>query len=558
MREFDRRTLLRYSGIAAASLMLHGERFAFGEVAPLATTTGGKVSGRVENGINVFRGIPYGEDTRKTRFKAPLPVVPWSGVKECVEWSTRAPQMAGERTGRGVTAIGEPVRAGFHLPPDKGEQSEDCLHVNVWTPGLRDGKKRPVLFYIHGGAYNNGTVNCDLYDGNRLCHRGDVVVVTVNHRLNVFGYLYLGDLGGKEYAESGTAGMLDIVLALRWVQQNIGEFGGDASRVLIFGQSGGGAKCATLMAMPAAKGLFHRVLTMSGQQVTAKPTVIANEVTKDALDKLGVKYGQVETLQTLSMEKIQEASRVSTAWLPVMDGGVLPRDPFDPDAPGLSAGVPMILANTHDETVTAAAGPTGVLTWEEAPVALKNSVGQFLGSYTPEEIIRRYREIYPDQDAAHVVVAAACAFRAWPGQVIEADRRAANQRSQAHTWVYRMDWKVPFPGHWALHTIDIPFVFDNVALAPGMCGASAEEQAAAQPLATRMSEMLIAFARTGDPNCKDVPHWPSYDLQERNTMIFDSTTGDSKTGDNGTRVEKDPRGAERVFAAGAHYRQPGT
>jgi para-nitrobenzyl esterase len=248
------------------------------------------------------------------------------------------------------------------------------------------------------------------------------------------------------------------------------------------------------------------------------------------------------------MEKIQEAARVSSAWLPVRDGGVLPRDPFDPDAPGISAGVPMILANTHDETVTSAAGPTGVLTWEQAPAALKNSVGQYLGSYTPEEIVRRYREIYPDKDAAHVVVAAAVAFRAWPGQVIEADRRAADARSQARTWVYRMDWKVPFAGHWSLHTIDLPFVFDNVALAPGMCGASAEEQAAAQPLATRMSEMLIAFARTGDPNCKDVPHWPSYDLKERNTMIFDSET----------RVEKDPRGAERVFAAGAHYRQPGT
>src|ERR1700748_2763513 len=129
MRGFDRRTLLRYSGIAAASLMLHGERFAFGEVAPLATTTGGKVSGRVENGISVFRGVPYAEDTRKTRFNAPPPAVPWSGVKECVEWSTRAPQMAGERTGRGVTASGEPVRAGVHLPPDTGEQGGDCLHV---------------------------------------------------------------------------------------------------------------------------------------------------------------------------------------------------------------------------------------------------------------------------------------------------------------------------------------------------------------------------------------------------------------------------------------------
>jgi para-nitrobenzyl esterase len=544
MREFDRRTLLRYSGMAAASLMLGGERFVYGQQAPTATTTGGKISGRIESGINVFRGIPYGEDTKKTRFKAPLPVVAWSGVKECVEWSTRAPQMVGERRGRD----GESERVGFHLPPDKGQQSEDCLHVNVWTPGLRDGKKRPVLFYIHGGAYNNGTVNCDLYDGNRLCHRGDVVVVTVNHRLNAFGYLYLGDLGGKEYADSGNAGMLDLVLALKWVQQNVAEFGGDPSRVLIFGQSGGGAKSATLMAMPAAKGLFHRVVTMSGQQVTAKPTVIANEVAKDVLDKLGVKYDQLDMLKTIPMEKIQEAARVSTAWLPVRDGGALPRDPFDPDAPSLSAGVPMILANTHDETVTAAAGRSGQLTWEQAPEALRTNVGQFLGSYTPEQIIRRYREIYPERDAAHTVVAAAVAFRAWPGQVIEADRRAADARSQAHTWVYRIDWKVPFPGHWSLHTIDLPFLFDNVALAPGMCGTSAEEQEAAQPLATRMSEMLIEFARTGNPNCKAVPHWPSYDLKERNTMIFDTET----------RVEKDPRGAERVFAAGAHYRQPGT
>jgi len=535
----NRREILQ--GMAAASMMASVGRFAYGQDAPVATTAAGKVSGRVENGINVFRGIPYGEDTQKTRFKAPLPVTAWSGVKECVEWSTRTPQLTVDRGGGGE-------RAGFHLPPDKGEQSEDCLHVNVWTPGLRDGKKRAVLFYIHGGAYNNGTANCDLYDGNRLCHRGDVVVVTVNHRLNAFGYMYLGDLGGKEYADSGNAGMLDLVLALKWVQKNIAEFGGDASRVLIFGQSGGGAKCATLMAMPAAKGLFHRVLTMSGQQVTGKPTVIANEVAKDVLDKLGVKYDQLDALQTLPMEKIQEAARVSSAWLPVRDGGALPRDPFDPDAPGISAEVPMILGNTHDETVTSAAGRTGVLTWEQAPDALKNSVGQYLGSYTPEEIIRRYREIYPDRDAAHIVVAAAVAFRAWPGQVIEADRRAADAKSQARTWVYRMDWQAPFPGHWAIHTIDLPFVFDNVALAPGMCGASPEEQAMAQPLATRMSEMLIAFAKTGDPNCKDVPHWPSYDLKDRNTMIFD----------NETRVERDPRGAERVFAAGAHYRQPGT
>ena len=544
MRDFDRRELLRHSGIVAGAMMLRAKTFAAVAETPMATTKAGKVSGVVENAINVFRGIPYGGDTAKTRFKAPIAVAGWSGVKECVEWSTRAPQLTVERPGRDGA---ETERVGFHLPPDKGVQSEDCLHVNVWTPGLRDGKKRPVLFYIHGGAYNNGTVNCDLYDGNRLCHRGEIVVVTVNHRLNAFGHLYLAGLGGAEYADSGNVGILDLVLALKWVQENIAEFGGDASRVLIFGQSGGGAKCATLMAMPAAKGLFHRVLTMSGQQVTAKPTVIANEVTKDVLDKLGVKYDRLEPLKTLPMEQIQEAARVNAAWLPVRDGGVLARDPFDPDAPAISAGVPMILANTHDETSTAAAGK-GELTWEQAVESLRVNAGQYLGAFSPEEVIRRFREIYPERDAAHVTVAAAVAFRAWAGQVIEADRRAANPQSQPYTRVYRIDWKTPFPGNWAIHTIDLPFVFDNVKLAPGMCGASAEQQAAAQPLATKMSEMLIAFATTGDPNCKAIPHWPSYDLKERNTMIFD----------NETRVEKDPRGAERELAAGAHYRQPGT
>ena len=273
--------------------------------------------------------------------------------------------------------------------------------------------------------------------------------------------------------------------------------------MLIFGQSGGGAKCATLMAMPAAKGLFHRVMTMSGQQVTAKPTVVANEVTKDVLDKLGVKYDQLDALKTLPMEKIQEAARVSSAWLPVRDGGVLPWIRLILMRRGYRPDVPMILANTHDETVTAAAGKTGVLTWEQAPEALRTNVGQYLGSYTPEEIVRRYREIYPEKDAAHVVVAAAVAFRAWPGQVIEADRRAADPRSQPHTWVYRIDWKVPFPGNWSLHTIDLPVCVRLMWRWRRECaGRARRSRRAAQPLATQMSEMLIEFARSGNPNCK--------------------------------------------------------
>ena len=223
-------------------------------------------------------------------------------------------------------------------PRDIGEQSEDCLHLNVFTPGLRDRKRRPVLVYLHGGAYNNGTVNSDLYDGRRLCQRGDVVVVTVNHRLNAFGYLYLGDLA-PDYAESGNAGQLDLILALKWVRENAAEFGADPNRILIFGQSGGGAKCASLMATPIAKGYFHRVMTMSGQQVKGASIEIAAARAKTVLKAMGIADGTrgkdlVAALNALTMEQIQDAARaVSADWLPVVDNVILFRNPFDPDAP---------------------------------------------------------------------------------------------------------------------------------------------------------------------------------------------------------------------------------
>ena len=345
MNRFDRRTLLQVSGMAAASLALRAKAFAWADAAPVATTTAGKISGVMEDGINVFKGVPYGGDTAKTRFRAPVAPAAWTGVKECTAFTHDGSADGGSGRGRaaaGGVADGECADLGFGVPgapPDQGVQSEDCLHLNVFTPGLRDGKKRPVLVYFHGGAYNNGTVNSDLYDGKRLCHRGDVVVVTVNHRLNAFGYMYLGDLA-PEYKESGNAGQLDLVLALKWVKENIAEFGGDASRVLIFGQSGGGAKCAALMATPVAKGLFHRVMTMSGQQIKGASIEIASGRAQTVLEAMGAGglkgKDLVAKLDGLTMEQIQEGRAVSSDWLPVVDGVVLPRNPFDPDAPKLS------------------------------------------------------------------------------------------------------------------------------------------------------------------------------------------------------------------------------
>jgi para-nitrobenzyl esterase len=257
----------------------------------------------------------------------------------------------------------------------------------VWTPSLQDHRKRPVLVYFHGGAYNGGSVNEDLYDGVNLCRRGDVVVVTVNHRLNIFGYLYLAELGGAEFRDSGNAGQLDLVLALTWVKNNIAGFGGDPGCVTIFGQSGGGAKCATLMAMPAAAGLFHRVWTMSGQQVTGRTAAHATADARAVLESLGLTPERIGEIKSLPVEKIAAAIPKGN-WTPVVDGGALPRDPFAPDATPLSAQIPMVLGNTRDETrnLIGARDPAKFsLTWEALPAAITGSVQQFIGNLAPRQ-----------------------------------------------------------------------------------------------------------------------------------------------------------------------------
>jgi len=580
MRRIDRRTMLQTTGMAAAGLALHSNAWAWAYDAaggspiapiatagfPIATTGAGKISGVLQDGINVFKGVPYGGDTAKTRFMPPVPPERWTGVRDCSAFTTMAPQLQGARgggAGRGAGAGAQGAMATSSsgvpgAPREQGTQSEDCLHLNVFTPGLRDKKKRPVLVYIHGGAYNNGTVNSDLYDGRRLCRRGDVVVVTVNHRLNAFGYMYLGDLA-KEYAASGNAGQLDLVLALKWIKDNAAEFGADPTRVLIFGQSGGGAKCAALMATPVAKGYFQRVMTMSGQQIKGASIEIAAGRAKTVLQKMGIADGTkgkelVAALNALTMEQIQDGARaVSSDWLPVVDNVILFRNPFDPDAPALSEDVPMMLGNVHDET---AVGGGLNMTWEQAPAALDAAVHEYLGPVKAEDAVAAFRKVDPTYTPVQVVRAAATAFRAWPGQRWEAERRAANPKSQVNTWVYQMN----FPGAQglAMHTIDIPFMFDNIAIAENQVGREPEHLAQANSLAAIMSQMLITYGRTGNPNGDDkaksptqdgkLPYWPAYDLKNRSTMMWEAAP----------RIENDPRGAERMIAEQSHYHQAGT
>ena len=279
-REFLTGSMLAIAGTTASSLISDpGFATTLTTDSPIAATRYGKVRGYVDNGINVFKGVRYGADTSKRRFMPPLSPETWSDVRDALAYGPSAPQ---------------PSRS-------NDKPNEDCLFLNVWTPALRDGRKRPVMFYIHGGAYNNGSGSSPLYDGVRLCKRGDVVVVTVNHRLNAFGYLYLARFGGEEFADSGNVGQFDLIIALQWVRDNIMEFGGDPNRVMVFGQSGGGAKIATLMAMTMAKGLFHRAATMSGQQVTASGPLNATLRARAVLDASKMSPERASELRTPSV-----------------------------------------------------------------------------------------------------------------------------------------------------------------------------------------------------------------------------------------------------------------
>lgn len=528
----SRRTALRRLAVGSGALALPGllaRPLVAGQApgpGPVATTTAGRVRGATTDGIHAFKGIPYGGDSATFRFEPPRPPAPWRRLRDALDLGPTAPQQ---------------TRAGVPL-------SEDCLRLHVWTPGLRDGRRRPVMVWFHGGAYSSGSSNAPYNDGTRLARRGDVVVVAVNHRLNAFGFLYLAELGGPEYADSGNVGLLDLVLALTWVRDNIAEFGGDSGNVLIFGQSGGGAKCATLMAMPAARGLFHKVATHSGQQITASRTSTATRHARQLLEALHLPPDRVQVLKTLPMADLVKAHRAPDYLGPVTDGRSLPRDPFHPDAPPLSADIPMILGNTRDETRTliGRADPTLFeLTWETLRSALERH-SPFMGDLDRGQVIAAYRAMYPHYSPSDVFFASTTASRSWRGQVIEADRRAAQPPGSAPTWVFQFNWASPVDGgKWgAPHGIDVPIVFDNVALAPEVVGTGPD----AQRVADQMADAWVAFARTGRPDTPGLPPWPPFDLTRRATMVFDVTS----------RVVDDPRGDERRLFEPVPYVQPGT
>jgi len=510
-------------GLTAATLMGLPPRLAIGgEQSSRVQTRHGPVSGSREGGLHVFRGLRYGADTRNLRFQAPRPPDAWTRPADALTYGPASPQTGNE--------------------PD---QSEDCLFLNVWTPAP-DHAARPVMVYIHGGAYATGSGSSLLTDGARLAARGDVVVVTVNHRLGPLGYAYLARLD-SQFPHSGNAGQLDLVLALQWVRDNIAAFGGDPGCVMLFGQSGGGAKIATLMATPAAQGLFHRAATMSGQQVTASGPLNATRRTRAWLDALGLTPAEAAHAP---VERLLEAARARDPVLgygslyfgPVVDQVVLPRHPFYPDAPAQSAHIPMMIGNTREETLAFLGNDLANvdLTWETLPGRMTPDVLRI--DIAPETVIAEYRRIRPDWTPDQVLIGATTAGRSWRAAVIEAELRAG-QGSPA--FVYQLDFASSMPGgrSGAFHTSDIPLVFDNVAAAaPGL------DPVTGQRVADLMSDAFIAFARTGDPNHPGVPTWTPYGLDRRQTMLFDLVPG----------MADDPRGDERQFFAQVPYVQPGT
>jgi para-nitrobenzyl esterase len=480
--------------------------------APVATTRAGKVSGYVRDGINIFKGVPYGDDTRSHRFRAPRPAKPWDGVREATNYGPRSPQNVRRASG-GILGGGDTTEI----------DSEDCLVLNVWTPALRDGGKRPVMVWLHGGGYTSLSGASAMYDGARLCQKGDVVVVTLNHRLNVFGYLYLAELLGEDYADSGHAGMFDIIAALEWVRDEIAEFGGDASNVTIFGESGGGGKVMTLMASRRAQGLFHRAAVQSGSLLIAIDKAAAADNALGFLDAVGLKPNEAEKLLELPTEALAAglpAMGDGPSSLrnlgPVIDGRNLERSTIDPASLAISADIPLLVGTNTDE-MTLLFGAADPALFKLSFDDLPGRLASHLPGLDVGETIAALRAARSDASASDLFFAVTAERMFRHASILQAARKTA--LGHAPAWHYELTWRTPVAGgrFGAPHALDIPLIFDNVERSRGLVGDGEEPQV----LADQMSDAWLAFARTGDPNTDALTAWAPYDEAGRATMVFD-------------------------------------
>jgi para-nitrobenzyl esterase len=551
----NRRTFISSSTMTATALFLD-RRTVWGQAAkaaPGATveTTAGKIRGLVVDKIHAFKGVPFGASTAGARrFLPPIAVQPWSGVRDTVEIGLRCPIVDS-------VLVAEWTALNLHEP-----QGEDCLNLSLWTPSATKGGKRPVMVWLHGGGYSAGSPNMVPYDGANLARKHDVVVVRVTHRLNVFGFAYLAELGGEQFADAGNVGMKDVILGLEWIRDNIASFGGDPSNVTIFGQSGGAGKVSTLLGMPAAQGLFHRAIAQSGSAVTSMPAGAATQSAEALMARLGLKGNQVGELQKMPVQQLLDglaprngrgdggATGAGPAGgrgrgagggfnaAPVVDGRSLPHNVFDPTATTISQRVPLLIGSTETE-VTWNVNTDYTVPADDA--ALRDRVKRVLRTVDDaqaDRIVAIYRKGRPkagNLDLALIIETDASPFRS--GTDTQAERKAA--LGAAPVYMYRFQWYSPVSNGRlrAMHCMDIPFVFENVDLSRSVVG-DGQERAA---LAEKMSSAWVAFARSGNPNTRLLPKWEPFTAEKRATMIFNTEC----------RAVDDPYREERLAIAAA-------
>jgi para-nitrobenzyl esterase len=500
--------------------MLASAQLQTGENVAVTNTDAGKVRGYVHNRIYTYKGIPYAE---AKRFEAPQKPKPWTGVRSSLTYGPVAPLMDP------TTAVQDESEFVFHH--DWGYTSEDCMRLNVWSPGINDGKKRPVMFWIHGGGYTAGSSQeLPSYDGESLAKTGDVVVVSINHRLNVLGFLDLSAYGEK-YKHSANVSMLDIKAALEWVKANIAAFGGDPNNVTIFGQSGGGAKVNTLMAMPAAKGLFQKAINQSGSfRMSMLDKATTQSIAAEVLKVLNLAPDQVDSLQNIPYQQLSNAGKKALkviadkmkaegkpvvgfglSWGPSVDGEDLPYQLFSQEAFELSKDIPLLIGTVKNEFM-----PSLFAGMSNASVdTVTNYIKRQQGSKT-DAYLAAVKKAYPNDTKPSDLIDVDVRFR--PGAVAQANTKSALKA--APVYMYLFTWQSPvMDGKYkAMHCMELPFVFNNIQRCEEMTGGTKEAFA----LADKMSKAWVAFARTGNPSHKGLPDWPAFDTTNTATMHFNN------------------------------------
>ena len=515
------------TAIGTAAGLLPAQAFGSASV-PTASiqTTLGKVRGLREGAISAFRGIPYGADTGGLRrFLPPVKPEAWGGSRDCFTFGHRAPQSSVSPgripPGADMAKLSAMMAAFKDGQVATGNESEDCLVLNVFTPDASTATKRPVLFWLHGGGFAMGSAGEPVYEGGVLAQRGDVVVVTINHRLGAPGYLYLGGFD-PAFRHSGTAGQLDQILALEWVRDNIAQFGGDPGNVTIFGESGGGAKVSTLLAMPAAQGLFHKAIIQSGPSLKAISANDATDFAARALKVLDIAPDNARAVQQVPLDVLMKAALDAQAQMPpggamrvlapVVDGVDLPNDPFDPAAPETARKVPVMIGSTKDEaTLFSIADPKfGTMTEDDA----KARFAMMLKG-KGEKAFGFYRAQRPKEGPTWLVTSMMTESGTWINSIRLAERKLA--QGAAPVFMYRLDYETPIFGGVlrAPHGLDTPMVFGHAQEFARMLGTGPVPQR----ISGQMMDAWIAFARTGNPSTRALA-WPAYDTAKRSTMIF--------------------------------------